>query len=475
MVHQQFAGFNLDIVVFLIVLALPAQVVLVFLRLLCFQRHRQIALCFRIAQLHLVGQHVLGEQPAGQHFLRIILVKHTDARSLADHNRVVFRIKLRNRPDQCGKRNHLFLVNVQHRRITAHPGSPGRGVNGENALSGVQEVPGIAADGEGGKCPALRMGINLLQQSGCRFVENQHFAAVRGIRRVQLFQHGDHHVVRALVDKRNQDFLPVHLEKAVLILFHGFFTDFPDKVPCQNVRYLIAQFFDQVFVDIQRLRGTHVGQGVSFSMNLAFLQEFRNDFLRLRRIEPDFAAAQAEPRIRHPVVQGEHHAVAGQIGGNMVRIGDADVWRRVGADVRDHVVENPAIIGIKPDIYGDVRIQLLKLFNRVHIHRGLHLVGVVLGPEIQFNFLRLVHIQRNLADISFFGCVLIQSAVASAQDPRRHPQQQNQGDDFSCLHPLVPPLETPAIILSLNIRNSTISGTLTTTTAAIMAGMSSRP
>ena len=42
-------------------------------------------------------------------------------------------------------------------------------------------------------------------------------------------------------------------------------------------------------------------------------------------------------------------------------------------------------------------------------------------------------------------------------------------------YPFVPPLDTPAMILSRKARNSTISGTLTATTAAIIAGISCRP
>ena len=42
-------------------------------------------------------------------------------------------------------------------------------------------------------------------------------------------------------------------------------------------------------------------------------------------------------------------------------------------------------------------------------------------------------------------------------------------------HPFVPPLETPSMILSLNNKNSTMRGNEITTTAAIMAGIFSRP
>ena len=42
-------------------------------------------------------------------------------------------------------------------------------------------------------------------------------------------------------------------------------------------------------------------------------------------------------------------------------------------------------------------------------------------------------------------------------------------------YPFVPPLATPSMIFLRKIKNSTISGTEMTTTAAIIAGMFSRP
>ena len=47
--------------------------------------------------------------------------------------------------------------------------------------------------------------------------------------------------------------------------------------------------------------------------------------------------------------------------------------------------------------------------------------------------------------------------------------------EVSQVYPLVPPLATPAMTLRRKIRNSRIRGTEITTTAAIIAGMFSRP
>ena len=65
---------------------------------------------------------------------------------------------------------------------------------------------------------------------------------------------------------------------------------------------------------------------------------------------------------------------------------------------------------------------------------------------------------------------------AQRQHAEEHQQRQKEGrESVSPDHPLVPPLETPAMTFLRKIRNSTISGTEMTTTAAIMAGMFSRP
>jgi hypothetical protein len=68
--------------------------------------------------------------------------------------------------------------------------------------------------------------------------------------------------------------------------------------------------------------------------------------------------------------------------------------------------------------------------------------------------------------------------VASRQkrtDAKAQGNAQKHRDDAYFFHPLSPPRETPAIILFLNTKNSTMRGTETETTAAIIPGMFCRP
>ena len=112
----------------------------------------------------------------------------------------------------------------------------------------------------------------------------------------------------------------------------------------------------------------------------------------------------------------------------------------------------------------DARVQRLKILNGLLIDGHLIFVGVVFGPEGDFIFPALVKGVRHREG------VLLPRTVAPAQ--HKTPGQQQRKQAF---HPLVPPLATPAMIFLRKIRNSTISGTEMTTTAAIMAGMFSRP
>jgi prepilin-type N-terminal cleavage/methylation domain-containing protein len=64
-------------------------------------------------------------------------------------------------------------------------------------------------------------------------------------------------------------------------------------------------------------------------------------------------------------------------------------------------------------------------------------------------------------------------AVTAAE--QRQQKKAQQGGSKASDHPLVPPLDTPAMIFFRKIRNRMISGTEMTTTAAIIAGIFSRP
>ena len=154
----------------------------------------------------------------------------------------------------------------------------------------------------------------------------------------------------------------------------------------------------------------------------------------------------------------------------MVRVGDAHIGGGICGDVGDHIVVNSRVVRIQPHIHGDVRIQLFKIPDGLLINGGLPLVGVVLGPEGNGVLLcgvkgfrhRVVKLRR--------AGVFRQGSVAAGEQQQRRKQED---DDF--FHPLVPPLATPAMIFFRKSRNRTISGREMTTTAAIMAGMFSRP
>ena len=65
----------------------------------------------------------------------------------------------------------------------------------------------------------------------------------------------------------------------------------------------------------------------------------------------------------------------------MVRVGDAHVGGGLGGDVGDHVVVDVPVVGVKPQVYGDVGVQGLKIGDGLFVDVGLGHVGVVLGPE----------------------------------------------------------------------------------------------
>ena len=155
----------------------------------------------------------------------------------------------------------------------------------------------------------------------------------------------------------------------------------------------------------------------------------------------------------------------------MVRIGDAHVGRGVRGDVGDHVVIDAAVVGVQLHRYRDVGIQGLEVRDGLLVDLGLGLVGVVLGPEGDLILPRGIEALGHLEGAAALG------AVAAGERQRAENQRQRETDplDAARSHPLIPPLETPAMTFLRKTRNSTISGTLMTTTAAIMAGMFSRP
>ena len=153
----------------------------------------------------------------------------------------------------------------------------------------------------------------------------------------------------------------------------------------------------------------------------------------------------------------------------MVRIGDADVRRRVRGNIGQHIPVNLIVIRVQPHRDRDVGIQLLKVRDCFLVDLRLGLVGVILRPENDLHrsgFIKAFRDGKALpADLP----------VAGGQQQQGGQQQAEPSDSSSDSHPLVPPLDTPAMIFFRKTRNRAISGRLMTTTAAIIAGVFSRP
>ena len=309
------------------------------------------------------------------------------------------------------------------------------------------------------------------QIAGC-VVEDQNLAGRGGIARVLLAEHLDHHVVGGLVEEGNHDLLTVEKIIAVGVLLRGRFGDLPDKVPGQSFRKRIAKLFQKGLVYVAGFGGAHVGNGVVDTADGALAEKLRNDLLLCRGIVRKLRPAETVARIGKQIIQRHHHVGAGHVGRDVVGIGDADVGGGVGGDICDDIVVDTAVIGIEPHIHRDVRVQGLEVRNGLLVNGRLGLVGVVLGPEGDFVLFGTVKALRHRKGRAVPGAV----AGAQRQHAQKHQQRKEQGRASSKQdHPLVPPLETPAMTFLRKIRNSTISGTEITTTAAIMAGMFSRP
>ena len=161
----------------------------------------------------------------------------------------------------------------------------------------------------------------------------------------------------------------------------------------------------------------------------------------------------------------------------MVGIGNADIGGGVRSDVGDHIVVNFPVIGVQPQVHGDIGVQRFKIGDGLLVDGHLGQVGVVLCPE---GDLKIPPCVEGVRDHKCSGALrrgrflrqLRSAAVAARERADKRQSQRQSKDPF---HPFVPPRATPAMIFFRNTRNSTISGAEITTTAAIMAGMFSRP
>ena len=303
-----------------------------------------------------------------------------------------------------------------------------------------------------------------------RVVEHQDVPVFIRIRCIQLAQHGDHHIVGRFVDERDHNLLTVHLIVPVSIFLHCRLGDFPHKIPGEDIRDGIAEFFQQRLVDKARLRGAHERQCIEISVDIALVQELRDDLLRSRRIEEQLAAAQAEAFIGQQVVQRHHHFRAGFVGGDMVRIGDADVRRRIRGDVGENILINAAVVCIQFQRDRNVRIDRFEVFDRLPVDLHLCFVRIILRPE---NDLEIPGGVKGLGH--FKGDALFRSVTACKKREYEEYREQQAKGFTQFFHPFVPPLETPSMIFLWKIRKRMTSGTEMETTAAIMAGIFSRP
>ena len=154
----------------------------------------------------------------------------------------------------------------------------------------------------------------------------------------------------------------------------------------------------------------------------------------------------------------------------MVRVGDAHIRRRVGRNVRDDILVNGSVIRVGLQRHVDVRIKLFEFRDGLLINVDLRDVRIIFRPEGDRVFLFCVkfhrHPERN---------PLLAAVAARKRAAEEHQDKQERGSFGKSFHPLVPPLDTPSMILFRKHRNKMMSGTEMTTTAAIMAGMLSRP
>ena len=259
--QQQPGGGDLHIVVLVSVLPRPGQVVLVGFASLGLGGDGDITLGGGVGDLYVVGQQELGEEPGGQHLLGVALIEDAYGGALGNHPHIV-RVKLGHGPDRRFKLHKLVRADVQQWGPGAHPGGAGGGVNGKDALSGVEEVGGVAGDlegGEGAGLCVLRRGHEKLPGG---VIEDLNIPGGGGVGGVQLAKLLDHHVVRGLIDKGDHHILTVQPVGAVGVFRRGSLADLPDKVPGQNFRHLVAQSLHKVLVDVAGFRGAHVGNGV---------------------------------------------------------------------------------------------------------------------------------------------------------------------------------------------------------------------
>ena len=190
--------------------------------------------------------------------------------------------------------------------LGAHPCSACCGIYREDALTGVEEISGVAGYLEGREGAALHMTGDLRQQLLCGIAEHQVIARCVGVTRTQLFEHGYHHVVGGFVYERYHHLLTVDLVGTVLVLFRCGFRDLPHEIPRQHIRQGIAQLFHHILVDVAGFCGAHEGYGSVMPAKLTFLPVFRYQLIECGGSELQLAAAEPVPFVLHELVELHH-------------------------------------------------------------------------------------------------------------------------------------------------------------------------
>ena len=170
---------------------------------------------------------------------------------------------------------------------------------------------------------------------------------------------------------------------------------------------------------IRRKRQQHVGHGVGMSRQLTLRQVFGDHLAQRGRVKADLTSAQTVVGIGEQGIQRHHAVIAGQIGGNVVRIRDAHIGRGVGGNVGDHILIDAAVISVELQRHLDIGIDLLELLDRILVDIRLGDIALGLGPEGDLIGTAFIEARRQKER------VLVLRAMAARQKQTRH-QQENQ-------------------------------------------------
>ncbi len=93
----------------------------------------------------------------------------------------------------------------------------------------------------------------------------------------------------------------------------------------------------------------------------ALLQKLGDDLIAFYRVKFQLAAAKTVAFICHQVIQGNHRVISGEVGGDVVRVGDAHVGGGFCGNVGNDIIVDLAVIGVKPQVYSNIGIQGLEI------------------------------------------------------------------------------------------------------------------